>query len=423
MSVDAYDVIRREVHVRIDRRRLRPDVDLEAVRTEVGATVDDYQRAAMLGEHLALSDPSELADRVLRSITDLGPLTDLFARRDVEEIFIEGPRVSYLDGSGRLRGLTVPTSEEENRQVVERMLAATDRQLNTKHPMVQARVLGGSARLTAAIPPVGDQLSATVRRYVVRNVTLADLVARDSLSQHAAAFLHLLMQLRSRVTVSGEPGAGKTTLLAALLAAAPASHCVRACEEIRELAVPITHGSYYEVRPPALDGTGEITLRDLVKFVLAMRPDRIVVGEVRGSEAFELSRAVNAGCGFLCTVHANSASEALDALVNAALMAGENVTERIVRKVFSESLDVVVHLDRDDVVGSDSESIRRRVVEIAAVVPALRDDFTVEPLFVRDDRRGPLRWTGALPPSLATRLERVGSAGVHDVFAAAGSAS
>ena len=418
MTTDAYDAIRREVHVRIDRRRLRPDIDLDAVRGEVGATVDEYQRAAMLGEHLPLADPAELADRVLRSITDLGPLTDLLARRDVEEIFIEGPRVSYLDGSGRLRGLTVPTSEDENRHVVDRMLATTDRQLNTKHPMVQARVLGGTARLTAAIPPVGDQLSATVRRYVVRNVTLADLVARDSLSHQAAAFLHLLMQLRSRVTVSGEPGAGKTTLLAALLAAAPANQCVRACEEIRELAVPITHGSYYEVRPPALDGTGEITLRDLVKFVLAMRPDRIVVGEVRGAEAFELSRAVNAGCGFLCTVHANSAAEALDALVNAALMAGENVTERIVRKVFSASIDVVVHLDRDDAAGGDTDTIRRRVVEIAAVVPALRDDFTVEPLFVRERGRGPLRWTGALPPSLAARLERVGDAGVHDLLGA-----
>jgi pilus assembly protein CpaF len=418
MTVDAYDVIRRQVHLRIERRRLRPDVDLDAVRSEVGATVEEYQRAAMLGEHLPLVDPSDFVDRVLRSITELGPLTDLLARRDVEEIFIEGPRVSYLDGSGRLRGLAVPTSEDENRQVVERMLASTDRQLNTKHPLVQARVLGGSARLTAAIPPVGDQLSATVRRYVVRNVTLADLVARDSLSHQAAAFLHLLMQLRSRVTVSGEPGAGKTTLLAALLAAAPATHCVRACEEIRELAVPITHGSYYEVRPPALDGTGEITLRDLVKFVLAMRPDRIVVGEVRGAEAFELSRAVNAGCGFLCTVHANSASEALAALVNAALMAGENVTERIVRKVFSESLDVVVHLERDDT-GGDGESIRRRVVEIAAVVPALRDDFTVEPLFVREDPRGPLRWTGALPPSLVSRLDRVSGAGVHEVLVAA----
>jgi pilus assembly protein CpaF len=423
MTVDAYDAIRRQVHLRIERRRLRPDVDLEAVRGEVGATVDEYQRAAMLGEHLPLADPTELGDRVLRSITDLGPLTDLLARRDVEEIFIEGPRVSYLDGSGRLRGLTVPTSEDENRHVVERMLAATDRQLNTKHPLVQARVLGGSARLTAAIPPVGDQLSATVRRYVVRNVTLADLVARDAMSQQAAAFLHLLMQLRSRVTVSGEPGAGKTTLLAALLAAAPANQCVRACEEIRELAVPITHGSYYEVRPPALDGTGEITLRDLVKFVLAMRPDRIVVGEVRGAEAFELSRAVNAGCGFLCTVHANSASEALDALVNAALMAGENVTERIVRKVFSAALDVVVHLDRDDVRHGESDSVQRRVVEIAAVVPALRDDFTVEPLFVRDERDGPLRWTGALPPSLALRLDRVSGAEVHDVLTTAGSGS
>src|SRR4051794_7132381 len=420
MTVDAYDAIRREVHVRIDRRRLRPEVDLDAVRGEVGATVDEYQRAAMLGAHLPLADPSDLADRVLRSITDLGALTELIARRDVEEIFIEGARVSYLDGSGRLRGLTLPTSEDENRQIVERMLATTERQLNTKHPMVQARVLGGRARLPAAIPPVGDQLSATLRRYVVRNVTLEDLVQRDSLSREAAGLLRLLMQLRSRVAVSGEPGAGKTTLAAALLAAAPASHCVRACEEIRELAVPITHGSYYEVRPPSLDGTGEISLRDLVKFVLAMRPDRIVVGEVRGAEAFELSRAVNAGCGFLCTVHANSASEALDALVNAALMAGENVTERIVRKVFSESLDVVVHLDRDDIVSTDADAIRRRVMEIAAVVPALRDDFTVEPLFLRESIGAPLRWTGALPASLATRLARIaGDGAVHDVLSGA----
>ena len=156
------------------------------------------------------------------------------------------------------------------------------------------------------------------------------------------------MQMRSRVVVSGEPGAGKTTLLAALLAAAPAHHCMRCCEEIRELSVPLAHGAYYEVRPPGLDGSGAIDLRALVRFSLAMRPDRIVVGEVRGGEAFELTRAMNAGCGFCCTVHANGAAEALDALVNAALMAGENVTERVVRKVFSEALDVVVHVDRDD---------------------------------------------------------------------------
>jgi pilus assembly protein CpaF len=240
----------------------------------------------------------------------------------------------------------------------------------------------------------------------VRNVKLIDLVELGSLTREAAGFLWAAMQIRSRITVSGEPGAGKTTLLAALMTAGPSSHCVRCCEEIREIAVPVTHGGYYEVRPPALDGTGEIGLRDLVKFVLAMRPDRIVVGEVRGSEAFELSRAVNAGCGFLCTVHANTAADALNALVNAALMAGENVTEQIVRKVFSESLDLVVHLDRDDQPRGSEAGIRRQVMEIAAVMPSLRADFTVEPIFRREALGAPLRWTGVIPEGLSGRVDR-----------------
>ena len=350
MTTDAYDAIRRDVLAGVERRRLRPEGDLDEVKLEVhaGRRGVPVARAARRRRFRSWRPARCPTGSCARSRTSVRSPTCV-ARRDVEEIFIEGARVSFLDGTGRLRGLTVPTSEDENRQIVDRLLGATERQLNTKHPMVQARVLDGTARLTAAIPPVGDRLSATLRRYVVRNVTLDDLVgARFADAARQPAFLHVLMQLRSRLAVSGEPGAGKTTLAAALLAAAPPSHCVRSCEEIRELAVPITHGSYYEVRPPALDGTGEISMRDLVKFVLAMRPDRIVVGEVRGAEAFELSRAVNAGCGFLCTVHANSAAEALDALVNAALMAGENVTERIVRKVFSESLDVVIHVDRDD---------------------------------------------------------------------------
>jgi pilus assembly protein CpaF len=169
--------------------------------------------------------------------------------------------------------------------------------------------------------------------------------------------------------------------------------------------VPLVHGSYYEARPPSLDGTGEITLRDLVKVTLAMRPDLIVVGEVRGSEAFELTRAVNAGCGLACTIHANSASDALDALVNAALMAGENIPERVVRKVFASSIDLVVHLDRD--VDPKGGGIRRQTVEIRALVPSLHDDFTTEPIFLRERLGGPLEWTGAMPPQrLARRLER-----------------
>ena len=137
-----------------------------------------------------------------------------------------------------------------------------------------------------------------------------------------------------------------------------------------------------------------------------MRPDRIVVGEVRGAEAFELTRAVNAGCGFLCTVHANSAPDALSAMVNAALMAGENVTEHIVRKVFSEAIDLVVHVDRDDVPHGD-EGIRRQVMEITAVSPSLAEGFTCEPIFVRRALGQPLEWTGAVPPRLEGRIARV----------------
>ena len=404
--VDAYDVIRRDALGGLDRKRLRPETDVEEIRDLVEQAVGVYQRRAHLGDAAPLAEPEGMVDRVVRSIIDFGPLTELLARRDVEEVFVEGTRVSYLDGFGDLRGLAVPTSEEENRQIIERLLAPTERQLNTKYPLVQARVLDGSARLTAAIPPVADRLSATLRRYTVRDVTLADLVARDSMSDAAGAFLRAVMQARSRIAVSGEPGAGKTTLLAALLGAAPPGHCVRSCEEIRELAIALNHGGYYEVRPPGLDGTGEITLRDLVKFVLAMRPDRIVVGEVRGAEAFELSRAVNAGCGFLCTIHSNRAADALHALVNASLMAGENVTERVMRNVFSESLDLVVHVDREDARRSDGDRTRRQVMEIVAVLPALGDDFTVEPIFVRERLGSPLLWTGAMPERLESRFGR-----------------
>jgi pilus assembly protein CpaF len=407
MSVrtDAYDVIRRDVLTGIERRRLQPEAQVGEVRAEIERAVDDYQRRARLGDEVPLGDPEEMARRVLRSVVELGPLSELLARRDVEEVFVEGARVTYLDADGRLRGLAEPTTEDENRQILDRLLAATERQLNAKHPLVQARVLDGTARLTAAIEPVADRLSATVRRYTVRDISLDALVARDALTRQAADFLWAIMQLRSRIAISGEPGAGKTTLAAALLSAVPPSHCVRTCEEIRELAVPLLHGGYYEVRPAGLDGTGEISLRDLVKFVLSMRPDRIVVGEVRGAEAFELTRAINAGCGFLCTVHANSAHDAVNALVNAALMAGENVTEPIVRRIFGEALDIVIHIDRDDAGRTDGH-VRRQITEIAAVVPSLGAGETYEPLFVRAGLGEQLEWTGTLPPALARRIDR-----------------
>jgi pilus assembly protein CpaF len=406
VTLDAYEEIRRDALERIDGAGIDPGRHADELVALLESAVDDYQRAAHLDGSRSLADPKATVERLLKSVSAHGPLGDLLERDDVEEIFIEGDRVTYLEAGGWLRGLEVPSTEAENRLVIERLVAGTDRRLDAATPLAQARILDGTARLTAVIPPISDHLSATIRRYALRKETLESMVELGSITKSVAVFLEAAMRASVSVIISGPPGAGKTSLLSALIAAVPAHHCVRACEEVRELHVPLIHGSYYEARPQALDGSGEISLRDLVKVTLAMRPDLIVVGEVRGSEAFELTRAVNAGCGLACTIHANSAPDALDALVNAALMAGENVPERVVRKVFSSSIDLVIHLDRD--VSSSGSRIRRQVVEVRALVPSLHDDFSSEPLYARDRIGAPLAWTGALPPdSLARRLDRV----------------
>jgi pilus assembly protein CpaF len=407
-AASAYEYIRRRTLERIEAEKLDPEQDESAIGGVVAASVDEYQALAHQGATglRTLKDPAEMGRRVMRSITGFGPLTDLFVRPEIEEVFIEGDKVTYIDGDGRLQSLMSPTTPEETLQVIDRLLGATDRHLDTASPIVQARVLDDSARLTAVIPPISDHISATVRRYALRRETLTFLVEKGSLSPQAAGFLWSVMQASTSALISGPPGAGKTSLLAAMLDASPPTHCVRCVEEVRELHVPLSpHSSYYEARPPGLDDRGEISLRALVKLVLAMRPDRIVVGEVRGAEAFELTRAANAGCGFCCTVHANSARDALNAIVNAALMAGENVTEQIVRKVFASTVDFVVHLDRDTVVAA-GEGMRRHTMEILAVAPALTDDFTTEPIFTREALGKPLVWTGQLPSAaVVDRIE------------------
>lgn len=405
MTVDVYEELRRRALARIDGAGIDPALHPKETRELLQTTVEEYQRRAHLGKGRSLADPSVTVHRLVDSLTGRGPLNRLLESPDVEEIFVEGDKVTYLEAGGALRAADVPTTEVENRQTIEHLIATTDRRLDTSNPIAQARVLDGSARLTAVIPPVGDHLSATIRKYALRRQTLDSLVGLGSLTQSAALFLEAAMRASASVLVSGPPGSGKTSFLSALISATPADHCIRACEEVRELQVPLVHGSYYEARPPSLDGTGEISLRDLVKTTLAMRPDLIVVGEVRGAEAFELTRAVNAGCGMACTIHANSASDALDALVNAALMAGENVPERVVRKVFSSCIDLVVHLDRNT--DAAESRIRRETLEIRAVVPSLHDDFSTEPVFQRERLGSAMSWSGALPPDdLVQRIER-----------------
>ena len=405
--IDAYALIREQVIDMLEERRIPLGGEVDQVREVVQEVVRSYQARAHLGSGRALADPAVMAQQVLASVTDFGPLAELFARPDIEEIFIEGDEVAFIDGHGRLQGMTLPTTEAENMQTVERLLATGERHLDAKSPIVQARILGGQARLTACIPPVADVLSATIRKHSMRRESLASLVDRDTMSAAAASFIKAAMQANTSTMIAGSPGTGKTTLTSACIGSIPSHYCIRVCEEIRELNVPVLHGQYYEARPASLDGGGEINLRHLLKFILGMRPDMIVVGEVRGAEAFELTRAVNAGTAFLCTVHANSAQDALEAIVNAAIMAGENVGIDIVRKVFSSSIDLALFMDKENISKVDPErGIRRQLMEIIAVEPSMASGaFTTVPIFEREDFGQPLRWTGALP-ACADRIER-----------------
>lgn len=396
--LSAYDQIRATVLRWIEDQKVDP-ANEPAIRRRTEEAIRQWQRSAAASERRGLGDVDAITDRVVRSITGFGALSSLFDAPGIEEIEIEGDLVMYIDSSGRRQTLVAPTTEEENRQAIDRLLAATQRHLDTQSPLVHARVLGGRARLSAAIPPVADKLSCTIRFHQLRNESLASMVGRGSLTWPAAGFLWTVAQTRLSLVISGPPFAGKTSMLGAVLAAVPPQRRIRVVEDTRELIDERPTISYLESRARSLAGEGEITLRDLIKFVLKMRPDYIVVGEVLGAEAFEIVRAVNAGCGFACTVHANSARDALTALVNAAIMAGENVKSSDVREVLASSIKYVMHLEVQEGDGAlgRGPGLLRQTREIIELVPSLHDDFSHEVLFTRAALGKPLVWTGTMP--------------------------
>jgi pilus assembly protein CpaF len=408
-----YEQLRNEVTDGIKNARLDPEVDPEGVGRFVESAIDQWQsvaRKGLDGKEL-LARPDEMAERILRYVLEYGPLTAPLQDPGVEEIFIEGDDVFYIDGGGYMRGVSEVTTAEENMAVVRRLLQDAGREVTEREPMVQARVLDGTVRLGVVIPPIADKLSVTIRKYTMRNETLSLLVGRDSMDQRLAELLWAAVRAGLGILVCGRPGAGKTTLLNALLRAVPPTMVVRCVEEIRELSAPVMAGSYYQTRPAGADGdvAAEVSLRDLVKTCLGMRPDLLVVGEVRGAEAFELVRAGNAGCGVIATVHANNPYDALSALRDTAIMAGENVAPAQVQSTFQRMFHLVVFVDREELAFDEQGGapIRRQVMEVAALMPnAGGEDFLLQPIFVRDRIGDPLRWTEADPAeATVTRLD------------------
>jgi pilus assembly protein CpaF len=337
-----------------------------------------------------------LVARVAERSFGLGPLEPLLRDPAVDEVMVNGPRAVFVERAGRVEPAAVTFgSEAELCHVIERILAPLGRRVDEASPLADARLPDGS-RVNVIIPPLSlDGPILTVRRFRRRGFTAAELVEQGTMTEALRAFLAGAVRGRINVLISGGTGSGKTTTLNALSAFIPAGERIVTIEDAAELRLQQPHVVRLESRPPNLEGRGEVTIRALVRNALRMRPDRIVVGEVRGAEALDMLSAMTTGHdGSLSTIHAGSPEEAVRRLETLALMADVALPLAAVREQVSGAIELVVHQAR----GRDGE---RRVVEVAEVVRLAGGPATRELYAWRDDRPC---WRAALSDVLAARL-------------------
>ncbi|ROP26783.1 CpaF family protein [Pseudokineococcus lusitanus] len=404
--MDAVAIVEDEVRELVRRRGLDPDREPSRLRSLVEDVVADYDERSLLGTLPPLPGAG-VVKAVLDAVGGLGPLQEHLDDPEVEEIWINEPGKVFVARHGRPELTTTILTAERVADLVERMLKPSGRRVDLSSPFVDASLPDGS-RLHVVIPDVTRRhWAVNIRKFVVRADRLEDLVALGTLTARAAAFLEAAVHAGLNVLVSGGTQAGKTTLLNCLAAAVPPRSRVVTCEEVFELKVPLRDVVGLQCRQPSLEGTGEIPLRRLVKEALRMRPDRLVVGEVRQEESLDLLIALNSGLPGMATLHANSAREAVAKMCTLPLLAGENVSSRFVVPTVAASVDLVVHvaLDRDG---------RRAVREVVAV-PGRVEEGVVEVADVFTTAGGVLVRADGFPPH-ADRFERAG----HDLAALLG---
>jgi pilus assembly protein CpaF len=302
-------------------------------------------------------------DLILRDTVGLGPLEELLADPSVEEVMVNGPDEVYVERAGRIERTSIHyPSEQALRDAIERILTPLGRRVDELSPMADARLHDGS-RVHVVIPPLAvDGPAVSIRRFAADRPGPDDLVDRGTLTAELRDMLADAVRARRSILVSGGTGSGKTTLLNALSRYVADGERVITIEDAAELRLQQSHVVRLESRPPSVEGTGEVTIRDLLRNALRMRPDRIVIGEVRGPEALDLLTALNTGHdGALSTVHANSPADALRRLETLALMAAVGLPHEAIREQVARGIDLVVHLER----GHDGS---RRVTEASEVV-------------------------------------------------------
>ncbi|HEU4757921.1 MAG TPA: ATPase, T2SS/T4P/T4SS family [Agromyces sp.] len=394
----------RTIAERVRGRVLREGVDLardEALAARYATEeVRRYSERALAGAHAPLGDEPGTAREVVASITGYGPLQPFFDDPTVEEIWINSPTRVFVARAGVPELTTLVLSDREVRDLVERMLQHSGRRVDLSSPFVDASLPDGS-RLHVAIPDVTRaHWAVNVRKFQQRIRSLQQLVELGSLTRQAAEFLRMSVLAGANILVSGATHTGKTTMVNALMSSARSSDRVVTVEETFELDLDVRDLVSMQCRQPNLEGSGEITLRRLIKEALRMRPDRLIIGEVREAESLDLLIALNSGLPGMCTIHANSARDALAKLCTLPLLAGRNIDSAFVVPTVASCIDLVVHLTID-------RQGRRRVAEISAptgstAAAAVRTD----PIFRLDG--GELVATGVHP----ARREKFEAAGL-----------
>ena len=382
MSATALQLIEDDVRELIRRRRLDPTHDDSAVRDLIGEVLDDYDDRALVGGLVPVADRDEAQRLLLESVAGFGALQPYLDDPAVEEIWINSPNTVFVARGGRSELTPTILTEQQVHDLVERMLRSSGRRVDLSSPFVDASLPDGS-RLHVVIPDITRRhWAVNIRKFVVAADELSDLVRLGSLTDQAARFLEAAVVAGLNILVAGGTQAGKTTLLNCLTAAIPAQERVVTCEEVFELKVGLRDVVAMQCRQPSLEGTGEVPLRRLVKEALRMRPGRIIVGEVRQAESLDLLIALNSGLPGMCTVHANSAREAVVKICTLPLLAGSNVSSSFVVPTVASSIDLVVHLALEadgtrrvrEIVGLPGRA-EGEVVEIADLFTRRGDDL------------------------------------------------
>lgn len=346
-------------------------------RAEIGKVTEEIIRTKAIT--LLPSEQEKVVQAITDDVLGYGPLEPLLARDDITDIMVNGADTVYIEVGGRIQRADIRFQDNAQlMNICQRIVSQVGRHVDEASPICDARLLDGS-RVNVIVPPLAvDGPTLTIRKFRKEKLTLEDLVRFNSITPEGAEILKIISRVRCNVLISGGTGSGKTTLLNCLTRFIDDDQRIVTCEDAAELQLQKPHVVRLETRPPNLEGEGETTMRDLVKNCLRMRPDRIIVGEVRGSEAFDLLQAMNTGHdGSMGTVHANSPREALSRLEAMINGAGYTLPDRVVREMIANSIDVVIQSAR-------LRDGRRIITHVTEVVGMENDVITTQDILVFD---------------------------------------